>query len=113
MYALKFHRTTNLEKWSGYSRGQQVLMIANELNRAGNLMKKDMQTEVKNCYERAMELTDLTSADKKWKGHLRELRRFREVLAALYREESTNASHNERLYDALIKMEVEAYNMVG
>ena len=38
-------------------------MIGSELNQAKNLLEQGMLPEVKNCYERAMELTDLTSAD--------------------------------------------------
>ena len=63
MYPLIHHKNLTLEKWSKYTLGQQVLMIGNELNRATNLLKNNMIPEVKNCYERAMELTDLTSAD--------------------------------------------------
>ena len=38
-------------------------MIGSELNQAKNLLEQGMLAEVKNCYERVMELTDLTSAD--------------------------------------------------
>lgn len=113
MYALKHHKFLTLEKWSGYSRGQQILMIANELNRAGNLLNQDMLDEVNNCYERALELADLTTSDNKWKGRSRELRRFREVLASLYADETGRVELNKRIYDALIRMHTEAYNQIG
>jgi len=112
MYPLVHHKKLTLEKWSKYTRGQQVLMIGNELNRATNLLKNNMIPEVKNCYERAMELTDLTSADIKWKGHLKELRRFREVLAELYYIKNGEAELNLRLYKCLIEMIPEAYNVL-
>ena len=63
MYPLIHHKNLTIEKWCGYNRGQQVLMIGSELNQAKNLLEQGMLAEVKNCYERAMELTDLTSAD--------------------------------------------------
>ena len=113
MYELQHHKSLRLEKWARYSGGHQILMTANELNRAGNLIGKGMQSEVKTCYERAMELTDLTSADTKWSGRLKELRRFREVLASLYSDPTEDADLNRCLYDNLIKMEVEAYNIIG
>ena len=113
MYELKHHKSLTLEKWSGYSRGQQILMIANELNRAGNLLKKKMMSEVKNCYERAFELVDLTTIDIKWKRRLRELRRSREVMAELYQDKILHPNKNLLLYDTLIKMNIEAYNMIG
>ena len=112
MYPLIHHKNLTLEKWSKYTRGQQVLMIGNELNRATNLLKNNMMPEVKNCYERAMELTDLTSADIKWKGRLKELRRFREVLAELYSKQDGDEELNFNLYNCLIMMIPEAYNML-
>lgn len=113
MYQLVYHKNLTLEKWAGYSKGQQVLMIANELNRAKNLYLRDMIDEVKFCYERAMEMTDLTSEDPKWKGRLKEMRRFREELAGLYWQEKGNAEENLKLYDALIKMVPEAYDLLN
>ena len=71
-----------------------------------------MIEEVKFCYERAFELTDLTSEDPKWRGRLKELRRFREVLASIYCEADGNPEANKKLYDTLIKMVPEAYNML-
>ena len=112
MYPLIHHKNLTLDKWSKYTRGQQILMIGNELNRVNNLLKNDMIAEVKNCYERAMELTDLTSADIKWKGQLKELRRFREVLAELYCSEQGNIELNINLYKCLIEMIPEAYDML-
>jgi hypothetical protein len=112
MYQLYFHKSLTSEKWAKYTKGQQILMIANELNRAKNLYDRNMIPEVKNCYERAFELTDLTSEDLKWRGRLKELRRFREILASIYAEKNGNAELNLKLYDALIKMVPEAYNML-
>jgi len=113
LYDLKFHKSLTIEKWFSYSRGQQVLMIANELNRAGNLIQNNMISEMKNCYERAFELTDLTCSDQKWKGRIKELRRFREMLAALYNQTNVQHNENKKLNEALIKMNVEAHLMIG
>lgn len=112
MYPLVHHKNLPKEKWFKYSRGQQILMIGNELNRANNLLKNNMIPEVLNCYERAMELTDLTTADLKWKGHLKELRRFREVLGELYSKKDGDANLSSELYKCLIEMLPEAYNML-
>jgi len=112
MYPLIHHKNLSVEKWSAYTKGQQILMIANELNRAKNLLQKNMMPEVRNCYERAMELTDMISADPKWTGRCRELRRFREVLGQLYLEKNGNPDLNHKLYKTLIEMNPEAYNML-
>ena len=112
MYPLIHHKNLTIEKWTKYTAGQQILMIGNELNRAKNLLQKDMLPEVSNCYERAMELTDLISDDPKWRGRLKELRRFREVLSELYLMEEGNVHLNDQIYKTLIEMVPEAYNML-
>ena len=59
-----------------------------------------------------MELTDLISDDPKWKGRLKELRRFREVLSELYLYKEGNPDLNNQLYKTLIEMVPEAYNLL-
>ena len=113
MYSLKQHKNLSSEKWFLYSKGKQILMIANELNRAKNWIEKESVKEVNLCYERAFELTDLTSADPKWTGNaLRELRRFREVLGWLYITEKKDARLNTLTYRTLIQMEPQAWNLL-
>jgi hypothetical protein len=87
-------------------------MIANELNRAGNWIKKDQILEINMCYERSFELIDLTVEDNKWSGRLRELLRLREILADLYIQKSKDAKLNRLAYDALISMHPESYNLL-
>ena len=113
MYRLRQHKNLTLEKWSRYPRGQQVLMIANELNRAGNWINKMATEEVNNCYERALELTDLTTSDGKWQGHARrELRRFRQMLAIQYINPEKDATVNRQLYILLIQTVPAAWNLL-
>ena len=107
------HIYLSIEKWFGYSEGQQLLMIANELNRAKNWIIKNRNDNVNLCYERAFELTDLTVADKKWKGKLKELLRFREYLAEHYSKQNKSLEINNQLYNGLISLSVESYNMVN
>ena len=113
MYRLRQHKNLTLEKWSGYPKEQQVLMIANELNRAGNWIDKLATEEVNNCYERALELTDLTSSDRKWQGNARwELRRFRQMLAIQYTNPEKDAMVNRQLYNLLVQTVPEAWNLL-
>lgn len=90
MYNLKFHKDLDLEKWSKFTPTQQILMIANELNRARNWIARGDTEEVNNCYERAFELLDLTIAMKYRKNLVKELLRAREVLALLYLNNEKN-----------------------
>lgn len=113
MYILKQHKNLSPEKWYSYPKSQQVLMIANELNRAKNWIGKEAFIQVDACYERALELTDLTSEDRKWENKaLMELRRFRERLAMLYAASEKKAEENALLYRLLLQTVPEAWNLL-
>ena len=112
MYELVLHKGLTLEKWSAYTEAKQVLMISNELNRAKNFIRDGNTEAVNMCYERAFELTDLTTSDIKWKGKCREMRRFREMLAMLYVDEKKDSQVNHMLYLGLLRLSPEAYRML-
>ena len=79
---------------------QQLLMIANELNRAQNLIN-DPQ-EYKNCLERALELLDLFLADKS--GSL-----LRNIIAKSYIGEPDEVA---TMKNALLQMNPTAWTML-
>jgi hypothetical protein len=112
MYPLRLHKNLTPEKWAVYSKGQQILMIANELNRANNWIKKNQLTEINQCYERAFELIDLTVEDSKWAGKVRELLRCREVIAEMYVQKQKDGRLNNLAYECLIALSSESYNML-
>ena len=68
--------------------------------------------DVNLCYERAFELTDLTIADLKWQGSLKELLRFREYLAEQYHNEKKDLKINEQLSYGLVSLTPESFNML-
>jgi hypothetical protein len=111
MYPLKLHTNLTSEKWEAYSTTQQVLMIANELNRASNCLKSNHPADAEKCFERAIELTDLTVEDTRWHKGLRELLRFREVLSELYI--SKNVDLNRMCLSGLLSFNSEAWNMLA
>lgn len=113
MYPLKLHKTLTVERWQQYSFGQQILMIANELNRAGHWILKQGITERIGCYERAIELTALTVEAAVQAPHrLRELCRFKEMLGRLYSLQKPTISENSQLQEALIMLSPESYQML-
>ena len=112
MYPLKLHKNLTPERWQTFSKGRQILMIATELSRAKNWIEKKQNFETNQCYERAFELIDLTVEDSKWKNGLKEILRFRELLAELYLQNNKNAKMNQSLYDILLTLSVESYNML-
>jgi hypothetical protein len=80
------HASLTLERWSRYSRDQQVLMIANEMNRAGRLFAPRDRSRLANAYERVLRLADLTVEAQPSRSLRRELLRWRELAAAVYLE---------------------------
>ena len=98
------------EKWIKYTKEQQILMIANEINRAKNAILNNYNEDAKCCYERALELIVLTIDDLKWRNNLKEIIRCKEVVASLYIEMNINL--NNLLYKCLIQLNSKAYNML-
>jgi hypothetical protein len=80
------HASLTLERWSAFTRDQQVLMIANEMNRAGKLFGPADRDRLRNAYERVLRLADLTTEAQPSRSLRRELRRWRELAAAVYLE---------------------------
>ncbi|MFH1824905.1 MAG: hypothetical protein ABH873_06745 [Candidatus Firestonebacteria bacterium] len=116
---LKHHKTLNSEKWMLFPFSKQIIMIANELNRAKNWINKNDLEEVKNCYERAFELIDLTISIKMRKNLLKELLRFRDVLAEQYisifqKKDSLNSIKQKlpTLYCLLLMLNKDSYNLL-
>jgi len=104
MYRLKLHKNLESGKWQKFSMKQRELMIANELNRAKNWIEKKDLEEVKNCYERALELLDLTIEITKDKNRLKEYLRLREMMAKFYFEKRGNLNFNNQLFTCIYTM---------
>ncbi len=111
--ALKHHKTLTIEKWETFPLSKQIIMIANELNRAGNWLKKDDSAEAKLCYERALELLYLTISVLKDKRKLKELLRFQEMLAYLYTNTEAAAKENSALLKALISLDKDSFALLN
>ena len=78
------HGSLTLERWSAFSLDQQVLMIANELNRARKLNAPEDLDRRRHAYERVLHLTDLTIQSAPRPALCRELLRWRDLIASLY-----------------------------
>jgi len=90
------HSALSPERWAGFSLDQQILMIGNEMNRAAALMTVEDNGRRQNAYARVLQLTDLTIGTRPRPALLRELLRWRDVVAALYlREEGDPETHRE------------------
>lgn len=104
MYRLKLHKTLTPEKWSKYPTDQQILMIANEVNRLSNGIKMSLSKEdLQSCIERVFELTDMTIECHK--GSLRkELLRWREIFSKLYLLSKTQLKRTKNQIRKLYKV---------
>ncbi|MCX6286437.1 MAG: hypothetical protein NTY96_04925 [Bacteroidetes bacterium] len=111
MYPLIYHRNLTTHKWYSYPRHQQLLMIANEMNRAQNALLKQDQDSAIHAWERVFELTDLTVSDPKNPQLMKELLRFRELLGEVFTKPDTNI--NKLLMDTLVSLDPQAYNMLN
>ncbi|HAX61505.1 MAG TPA: hypothetical protein DCX95_02955 [Elusimicrobia bacterium] len=110
---IKQHKTLTVEKWNSFPFFKQILMIANEINRAKNWISRGDPSEVKNCYERALELIDLTVNVCIGRRVLKELLRFREVFAEEYLKEQKNIELNRKLFSVLLLMSKDSYNLLA
>lgn len=78
------HSGLTQERWASFSPAQQILMIANEMNRAKKLFSPLDINGLKLCYERILYLTDLTAEANVRRGLRKELLRWRNLAAEEY-----------------------------
>jgi hypothetical protein len=112
MYKLKWHKNLTIEKWNNFGTTKQLLMIANELNRAEHSARKDDEKEVINALERAFELIDLTVSVTCKKNMVRELLIFREMLALQFIKKKKSGAEINSLQKVLLSLNEEAYKVL-
>lgn len=66
-------------RWHSLSLVEQLANVGSDVARAARWHGKDQQ-RCEQAFDRAIELLDLTIADQRWKGRLKELTRARELL---------------------------------
>jgi len=102
------HATLSPERWARFTLDQQILMIANEMNRAGKLTAPDDDTRRANAYERVLHLTDLTIQTSIRPAARRELLRWRDLAAALYVQPAGNAAEHAQAFRCLLRFTPDA-----
>lgn len=107
MYPLRYHSITE-EEWFSKSKEFQLLNIASELMRAEQWIEKNRPELVNSCYDRALELIDLTRSDPRWKSELRELSRAREYLGILRSAGEKDSQSNQLLLHCLVLLNADA-----
>jgi len=97
-----FHKNLTQEKWQKFSTQEQILNIAAELSRAKFWLEKKNEEQILNCLNRAFELIDLTINAFQNQRDLKELLRFREVLAQFYINKDKNREEFKKIFKTLL-----------
>jgi hypothetical protein len=98
------HATLTLERWAAFPRDEQLLMIANEMNRASKLLAPQDESRLTKAYERTLQLTDLTVAARPARGLTRELLRWRDLIAQLYVSPARERDRHRQALRALLQL---------
>jgi len=98
----KFHKNLTQERWQKFSAKEQILNIAAELSRAKFWLEGKNEKQILNCLNRAFELIDLTIYAFKNQRALKELLRFREVLAQFYINQDKNIEEFKKIFKTLL-----------
>lgn len=98
------HAGLDRERWSEFDLDQQVLMIANEMNRVWGALSSGRAGSARAGYERALRLTDLTVACASLRGFRRELLRWRDLIAVLYVEDEPDPAAHRDAFRALLML---------
>ena len=106
------HASLSPERWSSFALDQQILMIGNELNRAGKLMKPQDHDRRSMAYERVLNLTDLTVRVQSKKTLRRELLRWRDLVAELYLAEDPDPVRHAAIFRLLLRFTPEASKQI-
>jgi hypothetical protein len=97
------HAGLGAEKWARFDLDEQILMIANEMNRASRLFRPEDLPSLRRSYERVLRLVDLTVATRPRRGLRRELLRWRDLVAALYISPEPEQSAHRQAFRCLLQ----------
>jgi hypothetical protein len=106
------HKGLSAERWRRYPRSQQILMIANEMNRASKLFDESDRERLSAAYERVLALTDLTIQVAVNRSLRRELLRWRDLVARQYIAPEPAASTHGQVFRALLQLDSEAWRQL-
>jgi len=106
------HSSLTEERWSAFTLDQQVLMIANEMNRARKLMKPEDRSRLQGCYERILRLVDLTVRVHRRPSLWKELLRWRDLIAGLYIADASHPERHDSAFRSLLGITPAAYQQL-
>jgi hypothetical protein len=98
------HAGLDAERWASFSLDQQVLMIGNEMNRATRMVERDDVEALRRGYARVLRLADLTAQAAARPTFLRELLRWRDLVAELYVRKHVDPAAHRATFRALLQL---------
>ena len=98
------HAGLSLERWRSYAFDRQVLMIANEMNRASSMLDRGASDRARSGYERVLALTDLSVGVAQTRTRRRELLRWRDLVALLYVSPIIEPTLHRAAFKALLQL---------
>ena len=97
------HASLGVERWGRFDLDQQILMIANEMQRASRLLGDRDRASLDRCYERVLNLVDLTVTVQEKATLRRELLRWRDLIAALYVAPASDRNMHREAFRCLLR----------
>ena len=113
MSAGRQHADLSPERWAGFPFVQQVLMIGNEMNRALHHLDIEAWDRARGSYERVLQLADLTVGLPLGRSRRRELLRWRDLVAALYLEDSPPIDAHIEAFCCLLRLTPESARQIA
>jgi hypothetical protein len=106
------HASLSPERWALFPVAQQLLMIANEMNRASKLLEPGDGDRLRAGYERVLALADLTIQVTDRRPRRRELLRWRDLIAALYVAPAPDPQGHGAAFRALLQLHPETWRQL-
>jgi hypothetical protein len=106
------HAGLTPDRWRQYPRARQILMIANEMNRASKLLRPEDRERLRGSYERVLALTDLTVQVDESRSLRRELLRWRDLVAEQYIAPHPDPRAHAAAFRALLQLHPEAWRQL-
>ena len=106
------HAGLSAARWAGFPRAQQILMIANEMNRASKLLDPADRERFRGSYERVLALANLTVQVTDSRSLRRELLRFRDLVAEQYVAPEPDGDAHASIFRALLQLHPEAWKQL-
>jgi hypothetical protein len=106
------HDGLSPERFARFSRGQQLMAIANEMNRASKLFAPADRERLGRAYERVLALVDLTVEVNPGRSLRRELLRWRGLVAEQYVAAVPEAQAHARAFRALLQLHPDTWRQL-